>query len=137
MSGFAIKYQNGQEETKVFAPLSITERRKFVDLFCAGDSPALVAHCARTNLDWVNSLDFDCYLKLVEHFVAANFSDAAKMAKADVMVGLKMAPIFKELRSVLASEPLATSSPTPPLASAPGNDSPKTAAPPGSAAETR
>ncbi len=138
-----IKYATGLEEALDFPPLSILERYKFVDHLVAGETPQLVAVCARRKIEWVNSLDFACYLELTKGFIRENFPMAMQIATADPIAGMKVGPLLLQMSRALASlentsasAPGPSSSPTPNSDAPSGDNSPPTAAPADAAALT-
>jgi hypothetical protein len=131
-----IKYANGQVESLDFAPLSITERYTFTDHLVEGRTPQLVAHCARRNIEWVNSLDQDCFLELAKEFIRGNFPMAMKIAQADPIAALKVGPLLFKMGQVLSLLPSTSSAPTPSTASAAGDASPSAPPPAASAPAT-
>ncbi len=124
----------GLEESLTFAPLSITERYTFIDHLVAGETPKIVALCARRPLDWVDSLDPECYLDLAARFVRENFSMAMRIAERDPIAGMKVGPLLVRMGNVLSLLPGLPSSPTPGSATTSGVDSPTMLVPPASVA---
>jgi len=129
-----ITYQNGQKEALTFAPLSITERYKFIDLLVAGETPHLVALCTRRKIEWVESLDPECFLELASGFLKANFPMAMRIAEKDPIAGLKVGPLMMQIGRVLSLLPSPSSASTPAPSAGSGADSPTTPAPAAAAA---
>ena len=119
----------GLEEALTFAPLTITERYKFIDHLVASETPQIVALCTRRKIEWVNSLDFACYLELAKQFIRENFSMAMQIATADPIAGLKVGPLLVQMGRVLSLLPGPSSSPTPSNGATSGSDSPSAPGP--------
>jgi hypothetical protein len=100
-----IKYKNGLQEALTFEPLSNTELYKFIDHLVTGETPAIVALNTRRSIEWVNSLDLDCFLDLASQFVKENFQLAMRIAMRDPIAGLKVGPLLAEMGRVLSLIP--------------------------------
>lgn len=124
-----IKYLNGQQEALIFEPLSNTELYQFLDFLVAGQTPAIIALNARRSLEWVNSLDLDCFLDLAAQFIRANFPMAMRMALKDPIAGLKFGPMLNRIMNVLGSLPGTPFAPTPGSMAPNGGISPNEPAP--------
>lgn len=146
-----VKYDNGQEEALSFTPLSNTERYKYIDLLVAGNTPALIALCARRTENWVNRLDPDSLAELAGHFFQQVFPTVLRMARRDPITSLKIAPFQLEWTQLMqraamvgvdlaqpesSSAPGNSSSTTPSSAAPTGSDSPSAPAPAASAPGT-
>lgn len=121
-----ITYENGQTEALTVTPLSNTERYKFIDLMVAGDTPGIIALCARRNAAWVNSLTVDSFADLARYFFQEVFPTVMRLAARDPIAGLKIAPfqmeyvrmlIAAEKEGLMANETPASSSATSPSSS--------------------